>query len=136
MKNFFKTFLINKFQLLLKILFSCFLFLLISGNAFAQINVRGSVHDAKGEPLVGVNVIIVKSNKGVVTNTKGEFDINVSEENAEIEFSYVGFKTKKISLDGRTLLNIVMLEDNKLLDEYVVVGYGTQKKESVTGSVA
>lgn len=110
--------------------------LICSANLFAQNNVRGIVKDTKGESLIGVNVIVKGTSQGTVTNTNGEFSINISNRNAILEFSYVGFKTQDVSLQGRSTLNVVLLDDTELLDEIVVVGYGVQKKTSVTGAVS
>ncbi|MDI9523830.1 MAG: carboxypeptidase-like regulatory domain-containing protein, partial [Bacteroidota bacterium] len=103
---------------------------------FAQSVVTGTVKDASGENLIGVNVIVKGTSTGVSTNVNGEFSIRVSDANATLEFSYVGYQTEEVRLQGRTVLNVVMREDVGQLEEVVVVGYGTQKKEHVTGSVA
>lgn len=114
----------------------CLIFLICSANTHAQSNVRGSVKDLKGESLIGVNVMVKGTGQGTITDGNGEFNLSVSNRNAVLEFSYVGFKTQEISLQGKTLLNVIMAEDTEVLDDVVVVGYGTQKKVSLTGSVA
>lgn len=115
---------------------SCFLFLMLSMNTFAQNNIRGMVKDSRGESLIGVNVVIKGTNQGTSTDFNGEFSINTSDKNATLLFTYVGYKTEEVPLRGRTLLNVVLTEESELLEEVLVVGYGTQKKEHVTGSVA
>lgn len=115
---------------------SCFIFLICSINTYAQGNVRGSVKDSKGESLIGVNVVVKSTRLGTTTDQNGEFNISVTDRNAVLEFSYVGFKTQEVSLNGQTYINVVMSEDAELLEEVVVVGYGAQKKIHVTGSVA
>ncbi len=113
-----------------------FIFLIFSTNLYAQNTIKGTVKDAKGESLIGINVVVKGQNYGVITNVNGEFELNVANSNAILEFSYIGYKTVDVPLNGKTLLNVVMYEDTKLLDEVVVVGYGTQRKESVTGAVS
>jgi len=98
--------------------------------------VRGRVTDSKNEPLIGVNVIVKSTRQGTVTNIDGELNLTVPHANTVLEFSYVGFKTQEIPLNGRTYLEVILLEDTELLEEVVVVGYGVQKKVSVTGAVS
>lgn len=116
--------------------FSICFFLISSVNIFAQVQVSGVVQDAKGESLIGVNVLIKDTRQGTITDVDGKFILSVPSTNEVLEFSYVGFKPLNVSLNGRTSLNITMHEDSEMLDEVVVVGYGTQKKMSVTGSIA
>jgi TonB-linked SusC/RagA family outer membrane protein len=111
-------------------------FLVYSATIYAQETVRGKVTDSKNEPLIGVNVIVKGTRQGIVTNINGEFSLTTPNTNAILEFSYVGFETQNVSLNGQTYINVVMSEDTELLEEVVVVGYGTQKKIHVTGSVA
>jgi TonB-dependent outer membrane receptor, SusC/RagA subfamily, signature region len=110
--------------------------IIYSATAYAQVNVSGTVTDQNNESLIGVNVIVKDTRQGTVTNVDGEFSLTVPNANAVLEFSYVGFRTQEISLNGRTYIQVMMSEDTELLDEVVVVGYGTQKRVSVTGSVA
>jgi len=112
------------------------LFFFTTFISYAQINVRGKVTDTKGEPLIGVNVTVKGTNQGTVTDNEGMFSLQVPNENSVLEFSYVGFKTMEIPLNGQTSLNVTMNEDIEMLEEVVVVGYGTQKKIHVTGSVS
>jgi len=103
---------------------------------YAQVNVRGKVVDTSGESLIGVNVVIKETKQGTITDVNGEFNLSVPSSSSTLLFTYVGFSALEIPLNGRTLLNVTLEEDNELLDEVIVVGYGTQKKVSVTGSVA
>jgi len=111
-------------------------FMFYSATTFAQVNIRGTVTDNNSEPLIGVNVIVKESRQGTITNVDGEFNLTVPNLNAELEFTYVGFQPQTVALNGKSLIKVVMAEDAELLEEIVVVGYGTQKKVSVTGSVA
>ena len=103
--------------------------------ANAQVNLSGKVTDTKGENLIGVNVTIKKTGQGTVTDANGEFKLTVNDPEAVVEFSYVGYKTQDVPLNGRNYINVTLEEDDELLEEVVVVGYGTQKKINLTGSV-
>lgn len=117
----------------------CWLFLLftlVSLGASAQVKVEGSVFDEMDNPLIGVSVFTENRKTGAVTDVDGHFTITVPNTKVSLTFSYVGYTTQKIALKDRKLLKVVLKEDSELLDEVVVVGYGTQKKISVTGSIA
>lgn len=109
---------------------------LFTFGGYTQIQVRGKVVDSKGDALIGVNVIIEETRQGTVTNADGEFSLTIPNKNAVIEFSYIGFKTQKISFNGRTYIEVILTEDIELLEEVVVVGYGTVKKRDLTGAVS
>lgn len=107
-----------------------------SVGASAQTNVTGKVVDTRGEALIGVNVIIKGTRLGTVTNMNGEFSLAVSDLNVVIELSYVGFRLQEVPLNGRSYIEVTLSEDTELLDEVVVVGYGTQKKIHMTGAIS
>ncbi len=109
---------------------------LFTFGAFSQTKVSGKVADSKGSPLIGVNVVIENNRQGTTTNADGEFTLTVPNKNVVIEFSYVGYQTQIISLDGQTYLEVVLTEDTEILEEVVVVGYGSVKKRDLTGSVS
>lgn len=102
--------------------------------AQAQQSVRGQVKDQTGSPLPGVNVLVKGTTDGTVTDAKGEFSLNVPQE-AVLQFSFIGYITEEVAVNGQTSINISMTEDVASLQEVVVVGYGTQKKSDLTGSV-
>lgn len=104
--------------------------------ASAQIAIKGKVTNANGEPLQGVNVLVVKEQGGTITNDNGEYNVSVPNLNSVIEFSYVGYKTTALPVNGRTVLNVTLVEDAQTLDDVVVVGYGTQRRLSITGAVS
>lgn len=104
--------------------------------SYAQVNVRGKVVDLNGETLIGVNVIVKDSRLGTVTDINGEFSLSVPSLNNTLVFSYVGFKEQEIPLQGRNFVNVTLEQDTELLDEVIVVGYGTQRRTSVTGAVS
>jgi len=101
-----------------------------------QLEVNGKVTDAKGSPIPGVSVKIKDTNIATVTNANGEYRIRVPNNAAKLIFSYTGFSTQERDLGSGTVLNIVLAEENKNLTEVVVVGYGQQRKATVTGSIA
>lgn len=105
--------------------------------AFTQnITVRGLVSDATGEPLIGVTIQVQGTAIGTVTDLDGNFMISNVPSNGTLEISYVGMRSQNIAVNGRTTINVTMTEDTELLDELVVVGYGTMRKSDVTGSIS
>lgn len=99
-----------------------------------QQQVQGTVVDKTGEPLIGVTVQVVGQQGGAVTDLDGHYSIKAAK-GAQIKFSYIGFTEQILKVTGNTL-DVTMSEDSQALQEVVVVGYGTQKKESLTGAVA
>ncbi|MDL2255350.1 TonB-dependent receptor [Parabacteroides sp. OttesenSCG-928-K15] len=96
--------------------------------------IRGTITDFAGEPVIGANVVEKGTSNGVVTNVDGEFDLMI-QENALLQVSYIGYITQEVATKNMTDLSILLQEDSQALDEVVVVGYGTQKKINLTGSV-
>ena len=105
---------------------------------FAQnVSVRGTVTDDTGMTVIGATIIVEgNTNIGTTTDYDGNYQLNNVPSNSNLVLSYVGMKTQKIAVNGRTVIDVVMHPDNELLDELVVVGYGVQKKANLTGSVA
>ncbi|WP_236977152.1 SusC/RagA family TonB-linked outer membrane protein [Membranihabitans maritimus] len=99
------------------------------------LTLTGKVVSQSGEPLIGVNVLVKGTDKGTATNFEGRFELNDVNENDVLIISYIGYQTTEIPVDGRSSITITLLEDSQTLDEVVVVGYGTQKKVNVIGSV-
>lgn len=97
--------------------------------------ITGNVKDSYGMPLPGVNIIIQGTTTGSQTDFDGNYSITVPNEGAILEFSYVGMITQTIAIDTKSVINIIMREDVASLNEVVIVGYGSQTKESLTGSV-
>lgn len=98
--------------------------------------VRGSVKDTKGEPLIGVTVRVKGTTVGTITDMNGVFMLSNVPRDAMLEISYVGMKTQDIPVNGRTVIDIVMEEETEMLEEVVVIGFGTQKKVNLTGAVS
>lgn len=120
-----------------KELFMLTLIWAVSLGMFAQnITVKGTVSDANQEPLIGVTVRVLNSTIGTITDFDGNYTLSDVTPSATLEFSYVGMVTQTISLNGRTNLNVTLTEDRELLDEVVVVGYGTQSKRRVTTAIS
>lgn len=112
-----------------------FLMLLMATMSFAQSKVSGTVVDTAGEPVIGASVIVKGTSTGTVTDFDGNFSIPGVANNASLEISYIGYKTQVIPVAGKSTINVTMQEDNALLDEVVVVGYGVQRKSDVTGAL-
>lgn len=107
--------------------------MLFSTVMLAQVTVTGVVSDQMG-PLPGVNVLEKGAQNGTVTGFDGDYTLNVAE-NATLIFSYVGFKTQEVAVDGQTTIDVKLEEDAAKLDEVIVVGYGSTTKKDRTGAV-
>lgn len=102
-----------------------------------QKKVSGTILDANtGEALPGVNVVIEGTTTGVITDVDGKFSINVSNPNAVLVISYVGYMNERVNVNGQSAIDIKLTPDIQKLEEVVVVGYGVQKKSLVTGSIS
>jgi len=98
--------------------------------------INGNVTDEKGEGLPGVNILIKGTDQGTTTLSDGSFSLNVSDDNAILVFSFVGYLLQETAIGNRSSFDISLLPDTKSLDEIVVVGYGEQKKVNLTGAVS
>ncbi len=124
-----------KFKFLEKPLVLLFLLCLFPMGALAQSIVKGTVNDETGEPIIGASVRVLGTKAGAVTDLNGKFSVEAAS-NAQIEVSYIGYVTQRINVQGKSNLTITLGEDNTTLNDVVVIGYGTQRREAVTGSVA
>lgn len=97
--------------------------------------VKGKVVDANGEPVIGATIKEVGTDNGTVTDIDGIFTIN-TQLNANLEISFIGYQSQTLKAVAGKKLTVILKEDTKILDEVVVVGYGTQKKVNLTGSVS
>ncbi len=111
------------------------MFLLCTTNLYAQSPVRGVVTDDSGHPLPGVTVMVKSARSGVVTDMDGAWIIQ-ADPRSTLTFSYIGMITQEVKVGGRTHIDVVMREDIASLEEVIVVGYGIQKKSSLTGAVS
>jgi TonB-dependent starch-binding outer membrane protein SusC len=105
-------------------------------EASQQKKVSGKVTDEKGEPLPGVTIVVKGTTAGIITDIDGKYSINMPNGIDVLTFSFIGYKINEIKVGNRSVVNAVLSEDVKNIDEVVVVGYGTQKKSHLTGSVA
>ena len=107
------------------------------GSAPQQVKVSGTITDATTkEPLVGVNVVLEGTTIGVMTDINGRYSLTVPNLKGVLQISYIGYVTRKIPVNGMTVIDIVLTSDAQALSEVVVVGYGTQKKSDLTGSIS
>lgn len=100
-----------------------------------NITVQGTVTDIGGAPLIGISVVVRGTTIGVSTDTDGKYTIEAPSDGT-LEFSSIGMVKKEIPVNGKSIINVVMEDDNVLLDELVVVGFGTQRRENLTGAVS
>lgn len=96
--------------------------------------ITGTVVDETGEPIIGANVMELGTTNGTITNYDGEFTLEGVNTN-QLQVSYIGYMTKRVTIPSQGTLRIVLEEDSKALDEVIVIGYGTQRKSDVSGSV-
>ena len=110
---------------------------LLTANVYAQnISVRGVVLDDMNEPLPGANVYIKGTSKGTMTDIDGKFTLQVPNSKSILVISYIGYKDKEITVGKQQDLKVVLESNSELIDEVVIVGFGTQKKINLTGSVS
>jgi len=109
-------------------------FVLLPFAAFAQVTVSGTVRESSGEPIIGASVMEKGTQSGAATDINGHFSFQASSDKATLVVTYVGFQTETVSLAGRKNVVITLKTDDELLDDVVVVGYGTMKKKLVTGA--
>lgn len=119
-----------------RFLTSFLLVLLCSIQVYAQNIIRGQVKDVNGDPLIGVTVMVRGTNNGTITNVDGKYVIQNVHKKDVLQFIYVGMATEEITVGSQSQLNVVLREDVSMLDEVVVVGYGTQKRGSITGAIS
>lgn len=112
-------------------------FLLVCFSAYGQKAVSGKVLDETGQPLIGAGVIVQGSSRGVVTGLDGEYSISLMDGENVLLFSYLGYSGQTVPVDGRHVIDVLLLPDiSNSLNDVVVIGYGTSKKADLTGSVS
>lgn len=97
--------------------------------------ISGRITDTSGEPVIGASVVVKGTTNGTITDFDGKFSLNAPAQGT-LTISYIGYKKMEISINGQRTVNVTLKEDTEILDEVVVVGYGTQKKATLTGSVS
>jgi len=99
-------------------------------------DIKGKVTDKEGKPIPGVSIVVKGTTMGTITDPDGNYTLSIPEKAQTLVFSFVGMEPQEVAIDGRSQIDITMKDSNVGLNEVVVVGYGTQRKEAVTGSVA
>ena len=123
------------FKSLQKPLVFLFLLCLFPMGALAQSLVSGTVNDEAGEPVIGATVKVQGTNDGTVTDFNGNFSVRAASD-ATLNISYVGYLPQKVAVAGKSNITVVLKEDAQMLNDVVVIGYGTMKKSDISGSVA
>ena len=107
-----------------------------SGDSLKKRTITGKVVDDKGESVIGASIAVQGTTLGTITNLDGEYTLANVPENSEVTVSFIGYKTLIFKTNDKTLSKITLKEDTEMLDEVVVVGYGTVKKRDLTGSIS
>jgi len=131
MKNITNTLKLNKCRLSLIAILLC-----ISFIANAQTTISGIVTDVTASPIPGVNIVIKGTTNGTITDSDGQYTITTSEDDPILVFSFLGFKTQEVIVNNRSVLDVTLETSITELDEIVAVGYGTQRKKEITGSIS
>ena len=105
-------------------------------DTFAQNQINGLITDKQGEPLIGASILVQGTNSGTVTDFDGLYELNLPPAAKVLVVSYTGYEDQEVAINNRTAINIVLAESVSLLDEVVVVGYGTQKRSKISGAVS
>ena len=121
-----------------KIYLTALMFMLFSSIAMAQTGtVKGKVTEAStGEPAIGVSVLLKGTSDGAITDENGLYSIPAATSSGTLVFSFIGMKTQEVEINGRSEVNVIMQNDNVLLEDIVVVGYGQQNVKDLTSSIS
>ena len=124
-------------QKLLNVFLVCLLCLTSTAAALAQqtIKVTGKVIDSTNEGVPGVNVQVKGGSLGTITDVDGNYKIDVPNSKSVLVFSFIGYETQEVSVGNKTVINVSLKDDTQVLDEVVVVAYGTARKGDVTGAL-
>ena len=123
-------------KLLRKLILVVVISIITAFNLNAQKAITGSVQDSDGNPLPGATIIEDGTNNGTVTDFDGNFSITTENNDSKLTISFIGYKTESFEITDLNILDAVLQIDSASLEEVLVVGYGTQKKSDLTGSVA
>lgn len=110
-------------------------FVAVSSAAMAQLQVSGTVTDEMGEPLIGASVVVKGTGNGVSTDFDGQYTLSNVPSDGVISFTYIGYVAQEVNVGGRQLINVTMKEDRQILDEVVVVGYGSLSRKELSSSI-
>lgn len=122
----------NKFKYMLLLLLTAIGSLPVLAQ---QISITGTVTEPGGEPLIGVSVTVKGSKNGAVTDIDGKYSIS-ADAKGQLVFGYVGYETKEVSVGGRSVINVELNENSEVLNEVVVIGYGTMDKKELTSAIS
>lgn len=126
---------INRFKILFLVVVALAAALASYSQQIGQINVSGDITDEQGEPIIGVNILILNKAKGTITDFDGHFNL-LANPNDTLKITFIGFEEEIIPIDGRSIINVAMREKTSDLDEVVVVGYGEVKRANLLGAVS
>ena len=107
-------------------------------NVQSNISVSGQVSDERGQPMPGVSIKLIGTNIGTVADANGKYSLSVpdSQVSGKLQFTFIGYVKQEVAIEGKLVINVTLQpEPNNVLNEVVVVGYGTQKRATVNGSV-
>ncbi len=107
-----------------------------SFSTFAQNQISGLITDNTGEPLIGASILIKGTNSGTITDYDGKYELTIEPTHKVLQISYTGYEEQEITIGNRTVIDIILGESISLIDEIVVVGYGTQKRSKISGAVS
>ncbi len=107
----------------------------LSSAAIAQ-KIKGQILDANATPIIGASVVEAGTTNGVITDFEGAFSLELSKKDAKIKVSFIGYESQEITVGNQSFIKVTLTEDVTELEELVVIGYGTQKKQNVTGAIA
>ncbi|MFM7153762.1 MAG: carboxypeptidase-like regulatory domain-containing protein, partial [Bacteroidota bacterium] len=110
--------------------------LVMAVGAYAQRTVAGKVTDKAGEPLIGASVTVKNTKVGTITDINGMFSVKVQDNSAVLVVSYTGYSSQEVAVGSSSTLNVVLGENEQLIDEVVVIGYGKQIRSTLTGNIA
>ena len=123
------------FQSNMKWLLLCITLLIPSSLLAQTIQLKGRVVDVAGEPIIGASILEKETTNGMISDFDGNFTLNVAS-NATIQVSFIGYKTQELAVQGKTSITITLHEDALMLEETIVIGYGTMKKSDMTGAIS
>lgn len=110
---------------------------LLCTSVYAQNrSVTGVVKDSYGEPVIGASILVVGTTNGTITDMDGGYTLKDVSSDAILKFSYIGFKTQEIQVKGRQVIDVTMADESVMMEEMVVIGYGSVKKADLTGAVS
>ncbi|RYY62397.1 MAG: SusC/RagA family TonB-linked outer membrane protein, partial [Chitinophagaceae bacterium] len=110
--------------------------LLFTGQLLAQKTISGTVTDEKGEPIQGVSILVKGTNTGTTSKPDGTYTLTAPSNAKVLIFSVVDMTTQELSIGSSSIVNLSMVPADKTMQEVVVVGYGTQRRQDITGSIA